>query len=207
MKDFSIPMALVDFIPVALFAAAAIILQRDLYSKMSKGAFALFAAGTINIICAGFGKALYKFLYAANICDFQPLNEMFFPLQSIGFLLAGLGIIAMIFHKQTANAAYSVSPVIFTGTMIFVVFMVLGTGLIDLALCILAVRMKKPVLVAVFAISFVLMLCMGYLSSRDFSGAAINWAVQGINILAQGLFLYGVINLSKSGLAEFAFNK
>ena len=202
MKDFSIPMALVDFIPVALFTAAAVILQRDLYGKMSKGAFALFAAGTINIICAGFGKALYKLLYAAEICDFQPLNEMFFPLQSIGFLLAGLGITAMIFHKQSANAAYSVPPVLFTGTMIFVVFMVLGTGLIDLALCILAVRMKKTMLVAVFAVSFVLMLCMGYLSSRDFSGAAINWAVQGINILAQGLFLFGVIKLSKYGLAQ-----
>ncbi len=56
MKDFSIAMALVDYIPVILFLIASIILQRDLYNKMSKGAFALFSAGTINIFSAGARK-------------------------------------------------------------------------------------------------------------------------------------------------------
>ena len=60
MKDFSIPMALADCVPVFLFAAAAILLMRDLYNKMSKGAFALFAAGTIDVTCAGALKATYK---------------------------------------------------------------------------------------------------------------------------------------------------
>ena len=46
----TVPMALVDYIPVGLFIAAAIILQRDLYNKMSKGAFALFAAGTLMML-------------------------------------------------------------------------------------------------------------------------------------------------------------
>ena len=40
MNDFSVSMALVDYIPVIVFAVATIILQRDLYNKMSKGAFA-----------------------------------------------------------------------------------------------------------------------------------------------------------------------
>ena len=40
MKDFSVTMALVDYIPVIFFAVAAVILMRDLYNKMSKGAFA-----------------------------------------------------------------------------------------------------------------------------------------------------------------------
>ena len=57
MKEYSVAMALVDFIPVILFAAGAVILQRGLYSKMSKGAFALFAAGTIDVIFAGALKA------------------------------------------------------------------------------------------------------------------------------------------------------
>ena len=100
MKDFSVAMALVDYIPVILFFIASIMLQRDLYNKMSKGAFALFSAGTINIFAAGALKAFYKLLYAVNVCDFEPLNDMFFPVQSIGFLLAGIGMLAMIFHKQ-----------------------------------------------------------------------------------------------------------
>ena len=79
MKDFSVSMALVDYIPVVFFAVAAVILMRDLYNKMSKGAFALFAAGTINITCAGALKATYKLLYAAGVCNFEALSSMFFP--------------------------------------------------------------------------------------------------------------------------------
>ena len=79
MKEFSVGMALVDFIPVVLFAAASVILMRDLYNKMSKGAFALLAAGTIDVAFAGALKALYKLLYAAGVCDFTPLSDMFFP--------------------------------------------------------------------------------------------------------------------------------
>ena len=45
MYNFTIPMALVDYIPVLFFGIAALILQRDLYNKMYKGAYALFAAG------------------------------------------------------------------------------------------------------------------------------------------------------------------
>ncbi len=96
MNDFSIAMALVDYIPVVFFAIAAVILLRDMYNKMSKGAFALFAAGTIDIICAGGLKATYKLLYAAGICDFQALDHLFFPMQSIGFLLAGIGMVAVL---------------------------------------------------------------------------------------------------------------
>ncbi len=32
MKDFSVPMALVDFIPVILFCTATVILIRDMYN-------------------------------------------------------------------------------------------------------------------------------------------------------------------------------
>ena len=54
MYNFTVLMALVDYIPVFFFGAAAILLQRDLYNKMYKGAYALFAAGTVNIFAAGF---------------------------------------------------------------------------------------------------------------------------------------------------------
>ena len=55
-------MALMDYIPVAFFGVAALLLQLDLYGKMRKDAFAMFAAGTINIFLAGFLKATWKLL-------------------------------------------------------------------------------------------------------------------------------------------------
>ena len=145
MKDFSVSMALVDYIPVIFFAMASVIFMKDLYNKMCKGSFALFAAGTINIVCAGALKATYKLLYALGICDFKALSDMFFPVQSIGFLLAGIGALAMILHKKNKNAVLMAAPPVFSGTFVFVTLMILGLGLMDTVFCILSAKLKKPV--------------------------------------------------------------
>lgn len=201
--DFSVPMALVDYIPVIFFGIASVILLRDLYNKMSKGAFALFAAGVIDVTIAGALKATYKLLYASGACNFEALNAMFFPVQSIGFLLAGIGILAMISHKQSEKTvALAVVPPVFKGTFVFVGLMVAGLGLIDTVLCILAVKLKKPWLIAIFALSFVCSLCMGYLSSKDFAEAAMNWIAEGVNVVGQGTLLLGVYLLHKNKLSR-----
>ena len=200
MKEYSVLMALMDMLPVGMFATGAIMLQRDLYNKMSKGAFALFATGTINIICSGFLKALYKLLYALGICDFEVLSKMFFPTMSIGFWLAGLGMIAMICHKQGKDAAYAVAPPLFTGTFLFVGFIISGLALLYVGMGIIAVKLKRKWLIPVLIIGFFCMLGMGYLSSKDFSEAFMNWVAEGTNFAGQGIFLLSVIVLRKAGL-------
>ena len=206
MKDFSVAMALVDYIPVALFAAAAVLLQRDLYHKMSKGVFALFAAGTVNIFCAGALKATYKLLYAAGICDFEALDHMFFPVQSIGFLLTGVAVVAMLCGRQK-KALLSVAPPVFSGTFLFVGLMVAGLACLDAGLGYIAVRMKKRSALVCFTVSFICCLCMGYLSSQDFAKASMNWLTEGINVIGQGALLLGVWTLHKAGLADWEISK
>ncbi len=207
MKDFSIAMALVDFVPVIFFAAAAFLLQCDLYNKMCKGAYALFAAGTINVFCAGALKAVYKLLYASGVCDFQSLNAMFFPVQSIGFLLAGAGMLGMLFmRKRSGNAALAVAPVapaVYKGTFLFVGFMVAGLGCMSTGLIYLAVKLKKKLAVVLFVLAFIGSLCMGYLSSQDFAEAGMNWIAEGVNCFGQGCLFAGVWILHKAGLAKY----
>lgn len=200
---YSIPMALVDLIPVIFFGAAALILQKDLYNKMSKGAYALFCAGTIDVFLAGFLKALYKLLYAANVCDFSALNTLFFPLQAIGFMLAGLGLVCLITRPQGKGTVYSAAPVLFSGTMIFVALMVLGLFGIDFSLSAIAKKMKKPVAIVMFALSFVFCLMMGYLSSKDFSQSYMHWIAEGVNVFGQAFLLIGTMILHKNGLGSF----
>ena len=200
MYEFSIPMALTDYIPVALFAVVAVLLQRDLYNKMPKYAFAIFAAGTINAFLAGFLKATWKLLFAAGLCDFQVLNTMFLPTQSLGLLLTGLGILLMLGAKR--QAALAVAPPLFKGTVVFVGMMVLGLGAMVGGLSVLAVRMKKKGLIAVFLLCFFCYMAMGYLASREGNSAAMNWIEQGVNSLGQLLLLWGVLSLHKAGLRE-----
>ena len=52
MYHFTVPMALMDFVPVIFFGISAVLLLKDLYSKMNKAVYALFAAGSINVFLA-----------------------------------------------------------------------------------------------------------------------------------------------------------
>ncbi len=207
MNDFSVSMALVDYIPVVCFAIASVILLRDLYAKMSKGAFALFAAGVIDVTIAGFLKATWKLLYATGACNFEALDHMFFPVQSIGFLLAGIGILAMLVHRQSKASAFAVAPPVFSGTFVFVGLMVTGLGIMDVVLCILAKKLKKPWIIAILVLSFFCSLGMGYLSSQNFAEAAMNWIAEGVNVVGQGALLVSTILLHKNGLADLEIRK
>lgn len=202
MYNFTIPMALMDFVPVLCFGYAAALLQRDLYDKMRKSHFALFASGTINIFAAGLLKAVWKLLYAANICDFAALNSMFLPVQSIGFLLAGLGILLMVTKKKD-QAVLLAAPPVFSGSFVFIMMMVLGLGSICTVLSIIAARMKKRGAMVLFIASFLCSMGMGAMSGQDSTLAWVNWAEQTINCLGQGLLMWGVVVLDKAGLQEY----
>lgn len=203
MYQFTISMALMDFVPVAFFGVTMVLLQRDLYNKMGKGAYGLFAAGTINVFGAGFLKALWKLLYAAGVCDFAALNQMFLPVQSIGFLLIGVGLVAMFCQKNKNATVLAAAPPVFGGSMVFIMMMVAGLGCLCACVSILAAKMKKKWLIAVFALSFVTYMAMGYMSSQDSTSAAVNWIEQSINCVGQGLLMWGVIILHKVGLKDY----
>ena len=203
----TVPMALVDYIPVCCFLVASIVLQRTLYAEMSKGAFALFAAGTIMVFVAGFFKATWKLLYAFGICDFQALNQSFFPMQSTGFLLAGLGCVALAFFRQQADGsrgalAGAAAPAAFKGTFVFVAAMVAGVALMDFSLAKIARKRGAALAATLFAVSFVFALGMGYLSSKDFANPAMNWIAEGVTVCGQAIFLVASIILARKGAAK-----
>lgn len=195
--DFTVEMALVDYIPVAFFAIAAVILMGDLKNKMSTLVFAIFTIGVADIAIAGACKATWKLIYASSQVDIAFLNKMFFPTQSMGFLLAGLGLLIMIIQKKNKGEIRHYS------TMGYVAIMVTGLALVDIVLCILSAKLKKKGTMVLFILSFICSMCMGYLSSsQDFTEAIWNWIAEVINVVGQGALLLGVVMLHKNGLKE-----
>lgn len=206
MNGITVTMAIVDFIPVALFFAAALILQRDLYNKMVKGAFALLASGSILVLIGGIYKASWKILYALGICDFQALDVSFFPMQSPGFILVFLALSGM-FTKYNVEATSgnsvmvkSLAIPIYTGNIIFIIGQTLGCAGTQWCLFAIAMRMKKRLAALLFVVSFVFMLGMGYLCSQFDDSSSMHWMAQCINIVSQGSLLGGVIILDRAGL-------
>ena len=199
MYQFTIPMALMDFVPVAFFGVSAVLLLQDLYHKLGKGGYALLAAGSVNVFMAGFLKALWKLLYAANVCDFVVFEQMFLPVNSIGLLLVGLSLMS-IPVKIKKGALLSAAPVPFASSMPFIMMMVVGLGGMCAGLSVLVAKMKKAPVMALFVASFVCAMGMGFMSSQDTTLAWVNWAEQGINCVSQGCLMAGVILLHKAGL-------
>ena len=202
MYNFTIPMALMDFVPVIFFGISAVLLLADLHSKMSKTAYTLLAAGSVNVFLAGFCKALWKLLYAADICDFVVLEKMFMPVNSLGLLFVGIAMIMLVCGKKP-TPVLSVAPPVFAGSLPFIAMMVLGLGGMCAGLSVVAAKMKRKGAIVMFALSFMCAMAMGYMSSQDSTQAWVNWAEQSINCVSQGCLMLGVITLHKAGLKDW----
>ena len=204
MNGITVTMALVDFIPVLLFFAAAVLLQRDLYNKMVKGVYALLATGSTMVLISGIFKALWKILYALGICDYQAPDAAFFPMQGPGFLLVFLSLAGMFTkynRKKTAMMSVAAVPV-YTSTMPFVILQIIGCAGSQWMLFVIAVLMKKKNAAVLYVVSFVFMLGMGYLSATFDDSSSMHWMAQCVNIVSQGAFLWGTVVLHRAGLAR-----
>lgn len=197
----SVSIAVFDYVPVFIFLCTAILLIRDLSNKMSSAAAALLSTGLLMVFFAGLFKATWKLLYCAGVCDFEKLNHCFMPMQGTGFLLAATAIILMLCTGRK-KALLSAAPAVYSGTMIFVSFMCLGIIAIGSGLSVLAAKLGKKKLIPLFVLAIFGMLGMGYLSSKDFAEASMNWIAEGVNTFAQSLLLAGTVLLHKAGLKE-----
>ena len=203
----SICLALVDYIPVILFALTGILLMRDLYNKLSKGAFALMSAGIIMALVAGLYKATWKLVYCLGTADLYLLNNAFMPIQAAGFLVLGIGLTAGTFFPQGKNKMFAVAPLTAIpqerGTVVFIIFMAIGCLGFCGSLTKLAAKMKKIPAVVLYVVSFVLFMGMGYLGSREFGNdPKMNWTVEGVNVCAELCLFFATRMLHKSGLAR-----
>ena len=204
MNGITVPMAIVDFIPVVMFFLAACLLLKDLYNKMTKGAYALLATGSIMVLIGGFYKALWKILYALCICDYPLLSESFFPIQGTGFLLVFLALIGMFTPHNKKNVTLnSVAAVpVLESSMPFVILQIIGCAGMQFTLFGISLKMKKKNAAACYVVAFIFMLAMGYLSAKFDDTPGMHWVAQLTNTISQGSLLLGTWILHKAGLAE-----
>lgn len=187
----TVPMALMDFVPVLLFGAAWVILYRDLKNKLDLCSGVLLPLGAIAAFLAGFFKAVWKLQSALGAEPVALFNRAFFPTQSIGFMLMAMGMLAFMYGKRKGSAR--------SLTMVWVMLTVLGNMGASAGLVYIARKVKKAA-IPLFIVSFVLSMMMGYLSSRDFAQASMHWIAQSVNTLGQLLLFLGALLLRKAGL-------
>ena len=194
----TVPMALMDFVPVLLFGAAWLILYRDLKNKLDLCSGVLLPLGAALVFLAGFLKATWKMQNAIGAAPVELFNKMMFPTQSVGFLLMAVGMLALMYGQRKSARSL---------TMVWVMLTVLGNLGASAGQVWIASKVKKAA-VPLFIVAFVCSMMMGYLSSRDFAQASMHWIAQSVNTLGQALLLVGALLVHKAGLsAPDALNK
>ena len=204
MKEYSIPMALFDMLPVIFFMVGTTTIAADMRQKMTLPAKILFVGGSWIVGAAGLLKALYTLIYSLGLGDPAWMNGQFFYNQALGFLLAGIGLTLAVMRLDKASGSgsgklYSFVPI---PVMALVGIMVAGLAALDASLCYLAAKLKKHNALILFIVSFFLCLGMGYLSSRNFEKSSMNWIAEGVNAAGQFAFLAGCRILHGAGLSE-----
>ena len=177
------------------------ILQRELYPRLVKGAYSIMAGGSIMVLIGGCFKALWKLLYALNVCDYVLLDHSFFPLQGPGFLLFFLGLTG-IFWKGRETKVFA-APTVVTTTLPFIFMQIVGLGGAEILLAVIGAQKKRSIPV-LFILAFVFMLAMGYLGAKFDGSSSMHWVAQLTNILSMDFFLLGTLELSKVWKAEAA---
>lgn len=220
-ENYSVLMGLVNFIPVILFAVAGCIMIKSLFNNLKKPFAVMFCSGVTLGLTAGVFKALWKILVALNICDFYPLNFMFLPTESLGFVLMGIGLISILFdqshhhnHVIKTNMfilpvlliVYEASPVkLFDGSIIFIIMLIIGEALIATSMCYLSMKNKKWYCLILFVVSFIAAMVMGAMKpiARKMDVTLANWIEESVNLVAQACLLIGCILLNKEGFFSF----
>ena len=209
MKEYSIPMAVFDLLPVVFFIAGTMTIAGDMKQKMTLPSRILFVGGSWIVCAAGLLKALYKFIYSLGLGDPAWMSGQFFYNQAFGFLLAGVGLTLAVTRLDKAQGGgagsggsgsgklYSIVPI---PVMALVGMMVAGLAALDASLCFLAAKLKKRKALVLFIVSFFLCLGMGYISSKNFEKASMNWIAEGVNAVGQLAFLAGCGILHEAGL-------
>lgn len=210
-------MALFDLIPCGLCFLAMWILQISLYHKMNKYAYALFASGTIMVLFAGVFKAIYKIILYGFSIDVYRFNYLFFPVQAFGFMLAFAALVMFIFQKKQSGPLSLVmlttlipdeGKKLANDTLVYVALQIIGFGGIYGCLIYFSKKLKQKLPIFLFIFAFMCMLIMGFLSTRisrattEADYIMYNWLAEGVNVIGQGLFLFGVIRLKRAGLKE-----
>ena len=168
------------------------ILYRELRNKLDLCSGILLPLGALTVLLAGLFKAVWKLRTPSAPRPQSCSTEPSFP-PPLGFVLLGVSMLAFMYGKRR---------IVRSLTMVFVMGMVLGNLGMSAGLVYIARRMKVRAGMVLFILSFVFILMMGYLSSRDFQQASMHWVAQSVNFLGEGMLFLGALLLHRAGLAD-----
>ena len=109
-EEYSIAIALVDFIPTFLFPLGAYFFQKFFKQQKSRQSQILWIVGGLLVFLGGFFKAIWKLNMAFTQNDILFLSDSLFVFQSIGFTCMFLGTLLFIRRRSNNSEISKLTP-------------------------------------------------------------------------------------------------
>lgn len=200
-------MALLDTVPVVLFFLGCIELMRAFYPRMSRRQYSLFSAGSVMVFLAGMMKAIWKFLYVLEICDYAILSDSFFPIQSAGFVLLALGTAGFAIEDKKEQASHNHIPTdyrnyaavpVTASKMPFIILTFLGTTVFYGSLASIGFRKKNKLMAVFFIGAYTFDMIQVFLATKfEESASVMHWMAEIVNTIAQTCLWLGALRLNQ----------
>jgi hypothetical protein len=196
MDTYSIPLALVDFLPNITFLIGAFFLVKIARICSGKRVGWMMMAGGLLVFLGGFTKALWKFMVAANIANIVWLSQLQFILASFGFLATCVTTIYIVRRRKTL-AKGGIMLALAPWKIPFMFIMTLTSLGTEGILAYLAFQRNLKVAGAAFAVGVMGLLAMGALASAE-QTITMQWIEEIINTIGQSGFMVGCILLHQN---------
>ena len=214
MQDYSLALALFDYLPVAM-SALGLGLLAQLLSRALPGALGWLLVGAGLVVAGGLSKATWKLIWVLTGQDVQVLDALLFICIAPGMILLACHAAAASWRWRNAVAAVHpgrnslllATPLLVAaglaagfaeGRAWFFVLLAAGASA-NIVLALMLVRLSwvwgRRFVGAFFLLSILLTLGLSALARIPEQTAALQWLEETINLVAQGCFALGVWRL------------
>lgn len=210
MKDYTIALALFDYVPIAFTALGMYWLcQSEIFKFPTVRKLAVIGAGLI--ISGGLLKASWKLIVASTGEHIVWMNNSLFILMAPGFTLLSFAL--LIRHSQSVRlripiAITSIPPLVALTIFLtnpeqrlwffwLLTVVTLANTIVIFMLARVGWETKDRIISVLYILSFVGTLSLSGLARIPEQTAALQWIEESINAVAQGLFFIGSLRLNK----------
>lgn len=214
MEDFTLGLALYDFVPVVLTGIAVLYIARAI--KMSGVPSASFAGlGAVLVFTAGLSKAAWKLIATLTNQDIAWLATLLFPLMAPGFALLAAGVWAGQRQRALRTALFWIVPfaaiaLAFTFAIYrmsqgvergwFMPIMALAS-LSNIVLTVLLFRMAwkrgSRAIAILFTINLAMVFALIPIAQMDSHSIAMHWLEQTLTAVGAAAFAFAAFKLSR----------
>ncbi|MFC6152374.1 hypothetical protein [Nocardioides yefusunii] len=197
--EYGVALAVEDFVPCILAAAALVVLVQAVRARVPQ-TFLPAAVGAVLIAVGGLSKASWKLLVASGCWEYPILEQVLFPFISFGFaamawaiLSASKGNVVVGWPFALIPVACSVVAVVVGNMLPLLASAAIGATFFGVTAATVAFRAGKRSVGWVFVVYVLGTNILPPLGAQPNQTAALQWAEQLTNSSIQLLFLLGCL--------------